>query len=114
MLGSIVNFSFIGIVEIFPTAFIIMVLVFAFSIILRSITFTGLQFLLIVAMYVFDMAFHPVLLFVVIGIQFMLGIYLVYKYFQALERNYQLILEKTHHVPPRYTRKGPGEQKAFM
>lgn len=114
MSASIINFSLMGMVEMLPVAFIVIILVFAFSIILRSLKLVGLQLILVLVMFIFNTTFHPALTFIAIGIQFALGIFLVYKYFQALERNYQLILEKTHQAPPYYTKTNGGEQKAFM
>lgn len=113
-MSPIFNFTFNDVVGTLPLVLIIMILVMALAIMLRSLTFTVVQFMFMVAMYMLNFTFHPALMFVSVGIQFVLVIYLIYKYVSALERNYQLILEKTHQAPASYTKRGQGEQKSFM
>ncbi|HLQ72463.1 MAG TPA: hypothetical protein VK142_11710 [Bacillota bacterium] len=114
MFGIVVDFSFSGFVETMPVAFVVMIVVFGLAMMLRSLLFAIIQLILVLGMYTFDLSVSPALMYVAIGIQFILGLFLLYKYFVALERNYLLILEKTHQAPPHYTKGNQGEQKAFM
>ncbi|WP_240376835.1 hypothetical protein [Bacillus piscicola] len=48
----------------------------------------------------------PPLLYVLFAVQAALTVWIIVRYIKAARKNYLLILEKTHHIPPHFTKGG--------
>jgi hypothetical protein len=84
--------------------FIIAIETLAFSIMLRSKKVILLQLILFLAAFIID-GLLPNLLFSFFAIiQILIGIFVIYKVKKAAERDYLLVLEKTHRVRPNLTK----------
>jgi hypothetical protein len=84
--------------------FIIAIEALVFSIMLRSKKVILLQLLLFIAAFEID-GLLPNLLFSFFAIiQTLIGIFVIYKVKKAAERDYLLVLEKTHRVRPNLTK----------
>lgn len=96
-----------------PVLFILAIYIFSFSIILKSSKLFFTQVLL--SIFIIITGNIPIIHVALELFQVILAIFVLYKLYQALEYNYQLILEKTHQVPRKITNNGyNGTTKTFI
>ncbi|GAA0600385.1 hypothetical protein GCM10009001_16010 [Virgibacillus siamensis] len=77
--------------------FILAVVTFVLSILLRALTVTALQGALLLAYSITEGGIIPAVL---AGLQILITILTLYKIFKAINMNYLLVLEKTHEISP--------------
>ncbi|WP_373894848.1 hypothetical protein ACUL41_16780 [Virgibacillus natechei] len=96
-------------------AFILAIISLAGFIILRSAKLFLVQLLLVISVSATEFAGINVLPTILGIIQIALGGFFIFKFIKAINRNYQLVLEKTHQMPADITRRGAnGSQSSFI
>ncbi|MUV37735.1 hypothetical protein JNUCC1_01541 [Lentibacillus sp. JNUCC-1] len=98
-----------------PLLFIAALFVLAFAVMLKSVKAILLELLLVVVMIGIQITAMPMLYTIIGAVQVLVGLYILYRFFKALNYNYQLILEKTHQTPLNITDHGQnGSRQSFL
>ncbi|UJL46692.1 hypothetical protein KFZ58_01665 [Virgibacillus sp. NKC19-16] len=96
-------------------ALILAIISLAGFIILRSAKLFFIQLLLVISIFATELAGINVLPTALGIIQILLGAFFIFKFIKAIDRNYQLVLEKTHQIPSELTSRGAnGTQSSFI
>ncbi|MGM8364090.1 hypothetical protein ACLIBG_01290 [Virgibacillus sp. W0181] len=91
------------------------IITFAFSLFLRSATVFLVQIAVFVGMIVIDQTTLTLLYIPISIIQIFISFYLVYRIKKAIDRNYMLVMEKTHQAEPNITRnRDSGSRPSFL
>src|SRR5699024_10803063 len=72
------------------------------------------QFVLFLSFSLLNETVIPSILAVMIMVQIALSVFVLCRFKKAIDRNYQLILEKTHQSRPQLTKNSNGSQKFFF
>lgn len=72
------------------------------------------QFVLFLSFSLLNETVIPSILAVMIMVQIALSVFVLCRFKKAIDRNYQLILEKTHQSRPQLTKNSNGSQKSFF
>lgn len=87
--------------------------IIAFSVILKSVKLGLIE--VGIVLIVFIGSGVPYLYTVIVILQFAIAFLTLFKVKVAIDRNYQLVLEKTHHLPAKLTRGGnSGSKSTFL
>jgi len=87
---------------------------FALAGILRSKRMLLIQLLLFGTLITVNEVAVPVLFYLFMLLQITLGLFMIYKVHRAINRNYLLVMEKTHQLPRDITSNGDnGTQSSF-
>lgn len=112
--AHILNFSFASIIHEHSIIFIIGILTFALSVMLLSATMVVIQTGILLLFYAVDGSDAGMLTFFLIAFQVLFGLFTLFKYIKAIHYFNDLVLEKTHHIPPKITKNGnPGTRRPF-
>jgi hypothetical protein len=84
--------------------FIIAIEALVFSIILRSKRVVILQMILFLASFVVDGILPNFIYSIFIIAQILFGLFILFKVKKAIDRDYLLVLEKTHRIPANLTK----------
>lgn len=88
---------------------------FALALMLKSMTAFLVQVALFVAIIIVDQTAIIALYIPMVVIQIAVALFLLYRLIVAIDRNYQLILEKTHQMHPEITKnRNSGTQRSFL
>jgi len=94
--------------------FYIALITLALILLLKSYKMFVGQFVLFLSFSLLDETVTPIILAVMIMVQIALSVFVLYRYKKAIDRNYQLILEKTHQSRPHLVKNSNGSQKSFF
>lgn len=95
--------------------FIIGIITFSISVILRTKKLFLTQLIIFFSIYAIEESLSNILYWVLIIVQVLLGIIIIYALKKAVHQNYLLILKKTHKVPRDITKCGNlGSQSSFF
>lgn len=95
--------------------FIIGIITFSISVILRTKKLFLSQLIIFLSIYAIEESLSNILYWVLITVQISLGVIIIYGLKKAVHRNYLLILEKTHKIPRDITKGGNlGSQTSFF
>jgi hypothetical protein len=109
------NLTYPLFVEEYKVILMIAILTVAVSVILRSYKILIIQLLFFIGLFIFEGSISQSIYMLLVGLQLLLGCFLLYRLKKALDRNYQLVLEKTHKIPRDITRAGKsGSQSTFL
>lgn len=106
----LIDFSIVA--QDYSFIFYLAILTFAFSVVLRTAKLFIIQLLLF-----FALGFTGISSFTTVFAALQVGLTAVtiYKYLKALDRNYNLVIEKTHEIPPDITSGNQsGSQSTFF
>lgn len=95
----------------YPLIFILALYIFMASLILKSIKMFGLQLLLFILMLTLT---NPAVDIILVATEVLIGGYLLYRLKRAIDFNYLLVMEKTHHMPRKITRDHNGSVSSFL
>ena len=94
--------------------FYLSIITLALILLLKSYKMFIGQFVLFLSFSLLDETVTPIILAVMILVQIALSVFVLYRFKKAIDRNYQLVLEKTHQTRPQLTINSNGSQKSFF
>ncbi|OZU88754.1 hypothetical protein CIL03_10735 [Virgibacillus indicus] len=110
--GHLFLIDFSTVAQDYSFIFYLAILTLAFSVVLRTTKLFIIQLLLFLAL-----GFPAISSFTAVFAALQVGLTTVtiYKYLKALDRNYNLVIEKTHEIPPNITSGSQnGSQSSFF
>ncbi|GAB3057200.1 hypothetical protein [Virgibacillus ainsalahensis] len=112
---AVADFQFTLFVQEHRFIFFLAIVTFALSIILRTKKLFFGQLLLFLIIFTINESAIPILYYLLIAVQSILAAAVIYKFKKAVDRNYTLVIEKTHEIPPDLTKGGhDGTQSTFF
>lgn len=111
MLLNTVSFPFAD--EYYSLILFLVIITLALTIILKSTKIFITQLILLLAFFFISESSSFVVGFLFIAAQIVLSLSTLYKLKKAIDRNYMLVLEKTHQARPNITKGDNGSQRSF-
>lgn len=111
---SVADFEYSLLVQEHRFVFFLVIITLALAVILRTSTIFISQLALLFAFFILNAYTFPVTYYALFSVQLLLSIITIYKLIKAIDRNYILILEKTHKASPHLTKGNNGSQKSFF
>jgi len=97
--------------EDYAFIFIALIITLAITVMLRAFWMTFLEVILVFLPVVIQN--NEVMVPVLLIIQLVVTVWVLYKYYRAIEMNYYLVLEKTHQKSPMITENDNGSRFSF-
>lgn len=109
-----ITFSSLAVLQDHQLLFFIAIITLAFSIILKSVKLLCLQAAILLCLLIAAESMPNALIATITILQALLGLFVIYKFKQAFDYNYHLVMEKTHQERPNYTAHSPGTVDSFL
>ncbi|PAV27834.1 hypothetical protein CIL05_20000 [Virgibacillus profundi] len=115
ILFSSTQLLFSNFIHDFNFIFIIAILSLVGSIILRSKKVIITQLVLFISIFILDKFAENILLIPLAIIQLSFGVFILFRLKKAIDRNYLLVMEKTHQLPRNVnSNSSNGSQSSFL
>jgi membrane protein implicated in regulation of membrane protease activity len=109
---SLFSFQFIS--QQFSFILFLAIITLALTVVLKSMKLFIAQFTLLVSLSLLHAEMTMILPILISIVQVILSAFILYRLKKAVDRNYQLVMEKTHQQRPDITKNTNGTQRSFL